>query len=408
MPADNVRLDDPLRPRFHFLPPKNWMNDPNGLIQWQGRYHLFYQHNPHAAVWGDIHWGHAVSDDLVHWEHLPIALAPTSNSPDARGVWSGCIVDNNGVATAIYTGVTGEKHEKQVVCIATSTDDDLITWEKHAKNPVQMEIPAHLTNAGFRDPYVWWHEGQWKMIIGAGTLGGAEHVLLYASNDLYQWEYIDILFSSENQNDHVYECPNFFKLGNKWVLMVSVMEELHVDVFVGLFWQNHFIPETHTRIGKDGSFFAPLTFEDDDHRRIMIGWIREQRTIAQHQAAGWAGVMSTPVEMMLLDNNQLALTPVHEMLNSDLATSYRQFTDVSPENLADLQATLPSNRLKVVVSDDLSKVIFIDGSVVEYFNFPDYDVRRIYDHPADLTVLADLDILPQKRLGVWTMPNTLE
>ncbi|MEL6527828.1 MAG: glycoside hydrolase family 32 protein, partial [Chloroflexota bacterium] len=342
-----------------------------------------------------------------HWEHLPIALAPSPNSPDACGVWSGCIVDNDGVATSIYTGVTGEQHENQVVCLATSTDDDLITWEKHAHNPVQMEIPVHLTNAGFRDPYVWWQEGQWKMVIGAGTLGGAEHVLLYASDDLYQWEYIDILFSSENQNDHVYECPNFFKLGNKWVLMVSVMEELHVDVFVGLFWQNHFIPETHTRIGKDGSFFAPLTFEDDHHRRIMIGWIHEQRTIAQHQQAGWAGVMSTPIEMMLLDNNQLALTPVHEMLNSDLTTSYRQFTDVTPERLADLQAKLPSNRLKVVISDDLSKVIFIDGSVVEYFNFPDYHVRRIYDGVADLTVLAELDILPQKRLGVWTMPDTL-
>src|SRR5438270_14066279 len=96
---------DPHRPRYHFLPPSNWMNDPNGLIQWNGAYHLFYQYNPFAPVWGSIHWGHAVSADLVHWRDLPIALAPTPGSADEFGVFSGCAFDNDGAATILYTGV---------------------------------------------------------------------------------------------------------------------------------------------------------------------------------------------------------------------------------------------------------------------------------------------------------------
>ena len=96
------------RPRYHFLPPANWMNDPNGLIQWQGKVHMFYQHNPDAPFWALMHWGHAVSEDGVHWTHLPIALAPTSGGPDKDGCFSGCAVDNDGVPTLVYTGVRPE------------------------------------------------------------------------------------------------------------------------------------------------------------------------------------------------------------------------------------------------------------------------------------------------------------
>src|SRR5947209_17224863 len=98
-------LPDPHRPGFHFLPAKNWMNDPNGLIQWKGQYHLFYQYNPHSALHSTIHWGHAVSPDLLHWQDLPIALSPTPGGHDAEGCWSGCAVNHNGIPTLIYTGV---------------------------------------------------------------------------------------------------------------------------------------------------------------------------------------------------------------------------------------------------------------------------------------------------------------
>src|SRR6476659_2902008 len=119
-PARLVR--DPHRPGYHFLPPANWMNDPNGLIHWKGQYHMFYQYNPEGPFHNKIHWGHAVSTDLVHWAHLPVALAPTLDSPDEDGCWSGCAVDNAGVPTLVYTGVRGED---QLPCVATG-DDDLV------------------------------------------------------------------------------------------------------------------------------------------------------------------------------------------------------------------------------------------------------------------------------------------
>src|SRR5882672_6191727 len=101
----NARLAaDPLRPQCHLLPAKNWMNDPNGPIFWEGMYHMFFQYNPNAAVWGDMHWAHAVSPDMIHWRHLPIALAPTPGWADAEGCFTGSAVDDHGIATFIYTG----------------------------------------------------------------------------------------------------------------------------------------------------------------------------------------------------------------------------------------------------------------------------------------------------------------
>src|SRR6266566_4042767 len=107
------------RPCYHYLPPANWMNDPNGLIQWKGEYHMFYQYNPAAPVHNKIHWGHAKSTDLVHWTDLPVALAPVPGSYDEDGCFSGCAVDHAGVPTIIYTGVRGKK---QLPCVATSAD----------------------------------------------------------------------------------------------------------------------------------------------------------------------------------------------------------------------------------------------------------------------------------------------
>ncbi|MEO5952325.1 MAG: glycoside hydrolase family 32 protein, partial [Chloroflexia bacterium] len=133
-------MKDPHRPAYHFLPEANWLNDPNGLVQWKGVYHMFYQYNPLGAYHHKIHWGHATSTDLVHWTHLPVALSPTPDSPDADGCWSGCTVNNDGVATILYTGFS-DKHEYP--CLATSTDD-LQTLQKYPGNPVIAGPPPGL------------------------------------------------------------------------------------------------------------------------------------------------------------------------------------------------------------------------------------------------------------------------
>src|SRR6266700_5193505 len=142
--AADARADiahDPLRPSCHLLPPHNWMNDPNGPIWWKGKYHLFYQLNPHAAVWGDMHWGHAVSPDMIHWRHEPMALAPTPGGPDSEGCFSGSAVVYNGVPAFIYTGVQNAPPDKvtlrdgndklrETQMLATAEDDGLLRWKK--------------------------------------------------------------------------------------------------------------------------------------------------------------------------------------------------------------------------------------------------------------------------------------
>jgi beta-fructofuranosidase len=317
------RTEDPHRPRYHFLPPANWMNDPNGIIEWNGKYHLFYQHNPHDAVWDNMHWGHAVSDDLVHWHDLPIALSPTPSSPDEDGCWSGCAVDNNGVPSIFYTGVQGdwELPHNQRVCLAMGTED-LIFWEKYAGNPVIAHPPEGLNVTGFRDPYVWREENAWFMAIGAGiqNIGGA--VLLYESRDLYSWEYLhplcigDIHDTTNVWTGSVWEVPQFFPLGDKHVLTITAWdnEQLYSVYFTGNYRNHRFIPETVNKLDfGDRHFCAPHSTTDSQGRRILWGWIGESRAIEAQQAAGWSGLMSLPRVLSLPEDGKLAMRPVDEI-----------------------------------------------------------------------------------------------
>ena len=220
------------RPTYHYLPPSNWMNDPNGLIQWRGQYHLFYQYNPNGAFHGTIHWGHAVSDDLVHWRDLPIALAPTPGGPDKDGVYSGCALDHDGVPTLMYTGV-----RPQVQCIARPADPndpDLVAWKKHPGNPVIPDSPEGMEVEGFRDPFVWQEDDGWYCIVGSGIVGTGGNILLYRSQDLVHWEYLHELCRGElAKTGRMWECPNFFPLGDKHVLLISPIPLRKVLYLVG-------------------------------------------------------------------------------------------------------------------------------------------------------------------------------
>lgn len=309
------------RPLYHFLPPANWMNDPNGLIQWQGVYHLFYQYNPRSAAWGDIHWGHAASSDLVHWEHLPVALMPTPDGPDHAGVWSGCAVDWDGTPTMVYTGWTGPGEH---VCLATGSDD-LVTWEKHPANPVIPEPPAGLESLGFRDPCVWRENERWMMTIGSGFRGIGGAVLLYSSVDLIHWEYKGpLIIGDVRQIDPVWtgkmwECPSFFPLGGEHMLMFSAMdlepsESLYTVYMLGAYQAGTFAPRMVAQMdGGDVYFYAPQSFCDERGRRIVFGWSREARTVESSLAAGWAGVMTLPRLLELDEQGGLLQRPVPEV-----------------------------------------------------------------------------------------------
>ncbi len=326
--ADLAR--DPNRPEYHLLPPHNWMNDPNGPIWWKGKYHLFYQLNPHAAVWGDMHWGHAISADMVHWRHEPIALSPTPGGPDSAGCFSGSAVVYQGVPTVIYTGVQnappalatirdGSDKLRETQLLATAEDDELLHWKKLAE-PVIAAPPAGMAVTGFRDPCPWREADGWYMAVGSGVRGEGGCVLLYRSQDLRQWEYLHPLAegaptgrTAANPVDSgdMWECPDFFEVNGRHCLLYSTEGKV---LWTTGNYDRHTHRYTATRQGvlDHGAYYAPKSFLAPDGRRILWGWIPETRPEAEFAAAGWAGAMSLPRVLGIDADGQLTMTVAAE------------------------------------------------------------------------------------------------
>lgn len=304
---------DPQRPRYHLQPPANWMNDPNGPVYWGGEYHMFYQYNPNGAFWGDMHWGHAVSADMVHWKHRPVAIAPSPGGPDKDGVFSGCAVIDNGVPTVVYTGVKPE-----VQCIATS-EGGLTTWKKYAGNPVIAGPPAGMQVTGFRDPCVWKEGGAWLMGLGSGFRGKGGAVLLYESKDLRKWSYVHPLVTGRVgekagakdpvDSGEMWECPDFFSLDGKYMLAYST--ERVVKYLLGRYTGRKFTPETAGALDF-GSYYAARTMANVGDRRILWGWITEGRSAEAQREAGWSGAMSLPRELSL-EGVRVVMRPAAEV-----------------------------------------------------------------------------------------------
>lgn len=320
VPQRKKLANDTHRPRYHFSPPGNWMNDPNGLIQWKGQYHLFYQYNPNGPVHGRMHWGHAMSSDLVHWTDLPIALTPTVGRADADGCWSGCAINNDGIPTLVYSGAY-----PQVVCLATSADD-LLTWQYYPGNPVIGGPPAELvagTGGHFRDPFVWKENNSWYLVMGTRQEGVGGLLLLYRSFDLTHWEYLHPLLVGDASTSQpvwtgtMWECPNFLSFGDQRVLLFSVQDaqgNLLYSVYVtGTFRDEQFLPQTQGMLAYGGYFYAPQVMHDDQGRYIMWGWLREGLKTPLVEEDRCTGVMSLPIIVSPLPEGGLSLEPAPEL-----------------------------------------------------------------------------------------------
>lgn len=205
-------------PHYHLAARAGWINDPNGLVWFDGWYHAFYQHHPYSTQWGPMHWGHARSKDLVHWEHLPVALAP-EGPEDKDGCFSGSAVVDGDTLALIYTGHKfhgdpgDEANLYQVQCLATSRDG--IHFERQG---MVVDTPPGMHH--FRDPKVWREGDSWYMIVGARE-GDTGQVRLYRSADLRQWQDAGVLDEAESTMGYMWECPDFFTLNGKRVLMFS-------------------------------------------------------------------------------------------------------------------------------------------------------------------------------------------
>ncbi|BER93297.1 glycoside hydrolase family 32 protein [Atrimonas thermophila] len=290
---------DPQRPRYHFLPPPGWMNDPIPYF-YDGNYHVFFQYHPGLPFWGNMHWDHAVSKDLIYWENLPIALFPEKGKPDSEGCWTGSIIKRGNLFLAFYTGVYPQNQ-----CLALSKD--LIRWKKYPQNPVisYLQKPAEL-NETFRDPHVWQTDNRWYMLLGAGKSYLEGSPLLFTSTDLLKWEYLHPLYQGPAAGD---ECPDFFPLGEKWVLLSSrKLTKWAVGNFKNLFFE----PETFGIVDY-GSFYAGKTLLDNKNRRILFGWIHEERPVEEQLRSGWSGVLSLPRRISLSPDGSLKIEPVPEL-----------------------------------------------------------------------------------------------
>jgi beta-fructofuranosidase len=307
---------DPHRPAFHFLPPSGWMNDPNGLLVVDGRLHLFYQHNPDGPFHDRIQWGHAVSDDLLHWRYLPIALTPDPNGPDAHGCWSGCAVVHDGVPTLLYTGI-----QPQVQCLA-SGDGDWQTWRKHP-TPVIAGPPPGVPVVGdppeMRDPWLWRQDGTWHLLLGSGLAapdGRADGALLhYRSDDLRAWRYLGVAHRGRFGPDTlVWECPNLFELDGHHVVLVSEQLEFrHTYAQTGTFDGATFTPAWSGIADHGHVFYAGLTVEHPVHRRLLFGWIKEGRPDAVVRARSrWSGALSLARVLGVDAQGRLTMGPAPE------------------------------------------------------------------------------------------------
>lgn len=331
---------------YHIMAPAQWINDPNGLIQYQGEYHAFYQHHPYDENWGPMHWGHVKSKDLVYWEHLPIALTP-GNDYDKDGCFSGSAVDDNGRLTLIYTGhIYIDKEQDtfyQTQNIAVSQDG--VTFTKVTENAVIPEPPADSAHH-FRDPKVWKHEDTWYMILGNATKDMVGRVILYRSADLRQWEYVGVLAQSDGSLGFMWECPDFFELDGKHILLISPQGiEKQGDLYNNLFQTGYLIGDYQydtnsftetspfTELDNGHDFYAAQTFLDDQGRRIVIGWMDMWESDMPTKADGWCGALTLPRVLTLSDDHKLRMHPVEELKalrnaeyqvlqNQTLATNY--------------------------------------------------------------------------------------
>ncbi len=320
------------RPAFHLTPRIGWMNDPNGFSYYQGQYHLFYQYNPYDIHWGPMHWGHAVSRDLLHWEFLPAALAPDKDYDKDNGCFSGSALSlPDGRQLLMYTGVIQEPQEDgssrdvQTQCLAIG---DGVNYEKLDSNPVldEKDIPQGSSKVDFRDPKMWRNDdGTYSCVIANRPADGSGHILLYSSPDGLNWKFESVLAENKNRFGKMWECPDFFELDGKHLLLVSPQDMLAQGLeyrsgngtlcLIGSFDKDtkKFIEEQNQAIDYGIDFYATQTLLAPDGRRIMIGWMQNWDTcIPQNPDTKWFGQMSIPREIQV-KNGRLVQNPIREL-----------------------------------------------------------------------------------------------
>ena len=321
------------RPCFHLAPRVGWMNDPNGFCYYQGKYHLFYQYNPYATSWAPMHWGHAISADLLHWEHLPAALAPDAPYDDKMGCFSGSAVElPDGRLMLMYTGVgagelkaDGTPRDHQTQCLAIGDGTNFVKYEG---NPVitDADLPQGASTEHFRDPKVWRaQDGTYRAVVANLAADNSGQILQFASDDGLDWHFKSVVAQNHGRYGVMWECPDLFELDGKAVLLVSPQDMLPKGhefysgngtlCIVGHMDEdgNELVEESIATIDHGMDFYATQTLEAPDGRRIMVAWMQNWDSITGvSPAQRWFGKMAVPRELSVRDG-RLYQWPVREL-----------------------------------------------------------------------------------------------
>ena len=309
------------QPAFHITGEKGWINDPNGLIFFKGKYHVFFQHHPYDTKWGPMHWGHVVSEDLTHWEYLPNALTP-ADPFDSFGCFSGSAIEYDGKLWLLYTGVVenqGGETFRQLQCLAESEDG--ITFKKHGIVIGEDVLPSEYEPWNFRDPKVWRYNDSFWCVVAAKKRDGNGKVLLFKSSDLFKWEFVSDIFD-KNFEGAMIECPDFNQeLG--YILLSEQFqpkEEGSLNVHtsrwhVGTldYEKGLFTEKARGTMDYGFDLYAPQTFEGAP---IVIGWLNMWDRNIPSAEYGFAGMLTVP-RKICVKNDRVYQTPVVKTIGGE-------------------------------------------------------------------------------------------
>ena len=311
-----------MRQRYHFMAEEGWINDPNGLIFYKGKYHFFFQYNPYDSYWGAMYWGHAISDDLLHWEYLPIALAPSEpyDNDERGGCFSGSAIEWDGKLYLLYTGTTKtDEGFVQSQCLAWSEDG--VHFKKYDGNPI-IAAPKGIEKDNFRDPKVW-RRGEHFYLVCGGKQDNLAKALLYRSDNLIDWEFVNVMFESRGEYGYMFECPDFFHMGDMDVLTFSPMgARERTDVYlVGRlnYDTGKFYSIYSGEIDWGFDYYAAQTFLDAKGRRIMVAWSNAWDWMPWWKdwgptfKEGWCGSFNIPREVRMMPDCSLQFIPIKEI-----------------------------------------------------------------------------------------------
>ena len=371
------KIKDTDRPAYHFTADIGWLNDPNGFSLYKDEYHLFYQYNPYDIKWGPMHWGHAKTKDFINWERLSVALAPDDEMPGQ--CFSGTAITEGDKHILLYTVHNSDKEEQ-----ALAIGDGLEYKSISDKPVIGVELlPEGFSGADFRDPKIWVEDGGYSCILSAKNSKGLGSVLKFSSKDLKNWEYRGVLYENTGEYGKMWECPDFFKLGDKYILVVSVMEMQaknreyfnghQVIYFVGAYdkEKSEFIPEGKGITLDFGfDYYAPQTL-DDKEEILSLAWLHDWANNLSPGDAKWCGQMTYPRRLELKDNRiyQLPSKKIEKSYRNEYKTNFVLEADkeYSDENLNSRLARFDidisnkdAKKLRIYLAADNRHTSFID------------------------------------------------